>query len=147
MGEQRTTEEQRSVRALVEQIETLRLARRDAYAGKTHPAQKRFTQEELDATVFPSYRNLLQGRSQRVSSRAVLIAIAAYLECTHAERNSLLAAAQYVPEPSPLEGVALKQALDTARQTIQTLPFPAVVVTPDEVIQDVNFHWLGLTQL
>ena len=52
-----------------------------------------------------------RSRAASVARRAVILAIADYLECTLAERNRLLVATQYAPQQPYLSGVALTARL------------------------------------
>ncbi len=99
MTSQAEPSEQQRITHLVHEIEMLRLKRKRSYTR--HPEGKRFSQDELCNTVYPSYKNMLLGRTQRLPDRAALMQIADYLECTPAERNALLRAAQYAPEDLP----------------------------------------------
>lgn len=80
---------------LLAQIEMVRYERRKMRA--TMNTQKLFTQEELTLQVFPSYRNLIVGRSRRIPSRGELIRICEYLECTPEETDAILICARYLP--------------------------------------------------
>src|SRR5690242_14077264 len=95
------------LRDLLGEIETLRIKRQQALRKRPHPQLKRFTQQELTDEVCPTYKNLLLGRSLRLPSRERILQIAQYLECTAAERNTLLVAARYLPENLELEGFQL----------------------------------------
>ncbi|MNW43060.1 hypothetical protein D3C74_202490 [compost metagenome] len=79
------------------EIEALRSKRQQKLADRPHPSLKRFTQQELNNEAFPSYKNLLVGRTRRIPDRQRIINIAEYLECTSDERNDLLLAAGYPP--------------------------------------------------
>lgn len=85
------------------EIEKLRNHRRERTKTHPHPLGKRFSQEELSESVYPSYKNLLIGRTRRLPDRATLLRIADYLECSFDERQQLLNAAQYAPEFSQTE--------------------------------------------
>lgn len=84
--------------AVITAVEAVRLARRQQVAAHPHPQGKRFSQEELAEAAYPSYKNLINGRTGRLPDRTTLMQIADYLECTLDERNSLLLAAQYAVE-------------------------------------------------
>lgn len=126
------------LKAALGEIEALRMKRQRQYADQPHPSLKRFTQEELNDEVCPTYKNLLIGRSNRLPDRHTLINIADYLECTSDERNDLLVAAGYLPLDSPLEGRTLELALEQAHQLMTHLPFPAMVVNYTLDIKDSN---------
>jgi hypothetical protein len=64
--------------------------------------------------------------------------IAQYLECSSAERNTLLLAARYLPENLELEGSQLKQALEQANHLMGTLPYPAMLLTHTLEVQAIN---------
>ena len=70
--------------------------------------------------------------------------IADYLECPLAERNDLLLAAQYLPEQPMWEGDALRQAFEQAQQIMETLPYPAIMVTHLYQVQAANKFFLHL---
>jgi hypothetical protein len=114
---------------VLHEIERLRIKRQEEVRDRPHPLLKRFTQQELTDEACPTYKNLLVGRSHRIPSRESILQIAAYLECSAAERNDLLLAACYLPESLELAGDALKQALEQARHLMDTLPYPAMMVT------------------
>jgi hypothetical protein len=126
------------LRDLLGEIETLRITRREEARDRPHPRLKRFTQQELTDEACPTYKNLLVGRSRRVPSRQSIMQIAHYLECSAAERNTLLLAARYLPEHLELEGSQLKQALEQAHRLIGTLPYPAMLLTHTLEVQAVN---------
>lgn len=128
-------------------IETVRITRQEEYREKCHPQLKRFTQLELNDEACPTYKNWLIGRSNRLPSRSMLMQIADYLECNLSERNDLLLAAQYLPEQPEWEGDALRRALENAQQTMETLPYPAIVVTHTFQIQAANEYFLRLHEL
>ncbi len=91
------------ITTVIEAVERLRQRRRGQYAARPHPGGKRFSQEELIESAHPSYKNLINGRTGRLPDRATLLQIADYLECTPAERSTLLDAAQYALEPTRAE--------------------------------------------
>ena len=76
-----------------------------------------------------------------------LMQIADYLECSLSERNDVLLAAQYLPEQPEWEGDALRRALEQAQQIMETLPYPAIVVTHTFQIQAANEFSLRLLEL
>lgn len=117
------------LRDLLGEIEILRFRRQEEIKEYTHSQLKRFTQQELNDEACPTYKNLLVGRSLRVPSRQTILHIAQYLECTAAQRNDLLLAARYLPETLELEGSQLKQALEQTHHLMETLPYPAMMVT------------------
>jgi hypothetical protein len=126
------------LRDVLEEIEVLRIKRQEEGRDRPHPFLKRFTQQELTDEACPTYKNLLVWRSQRLQSRQTLMQIADYLECSIAERNDLLLAARYLPESLELEGDALMQALAQARHLMETLPYPAMLVTHTLEIEAIN---------
>lgn len=126
------------LRDLLEEIEILRIARQQEVKERPHPLLKRFTQQELTDEACPTYKNLLVGRSQRIPSRQTLMQIADYLECSMAERNNLLLAARYLPESLELTGPELQLTLEQARSLMQTLPYPAMLVTHTLHIEAIN---------
>ncbi|MBA3870150.1 MAG: hypothetical protein H0X30_13480 [Anaerolineae bacterium] len=120
------------------EIETLRNIRQEEVRDCPHPFLKRFTQQELTDEACPTYKNLLVGRSQRIPSRQTLMRIADYLECSLESRNNLLLAARYLPESLELEGDALRRTLEQARQLMETVPYPAMLVTHTLAIEAIN---------
>jgi hypothetical protein len=108
---------------------------------------KRFTQQELNDEACPTYKNWLIGRSYRLPSRSMLMQIADYLECSLGERNDVLLAAQYLPLQPEWEGDALRRALEHAQQIMETLPYPAIVVTHTCQVQAANEFFLRLLEL
>jgi transcriptional regulator with XRE-family HTH domain len=128
-------------------IEAVRITRQEDYREKSHPQFKRFTQQELNDEACPTYKNWLIGRSTRLPSRSMLMQIADYLECSLSERNDILLAAQYLPEQPAWEGDALRRALEQAQQIMETLPYPAMVVTHTFQVQAANEFFLRLLEL
>src|SRR6266702_5742679 len=149
MNEERapSKEHARVFHQLLEAIEAVRLLRQQEYRDRPHPQLKRFTQQELNDEACPTYKNWLIGRSHRLPSRSMLMQIADYLECSLGERNDLLLAAQYLPEQPEWEGDALRRALERAQQIMETLPYPAIVVTHTFQIQAANEFFLRLLEL
>jgi hypothetical protein len=138
----------RVLHQLLGEIEAVRIKRQETYRDKEHAQTKRFTQQELNDEVCPTYKNLLIGRSQRLPERAMLMTIADYLECTLSERNDLLLAAQYLPEqPIWEDSTSLQKALDQAQQIIETLPYPAIIITHTYQVQAANKFFLHLLDL
>jgi transcriptional regulator with XRE-family HTH domain len=140
-------ENARVLHQLLEAIEAVRGKRQEDYRDRPHPQLKRFTQQELNDEACLTYKNWLIGRSNRLPSRSTLMQIADYLECSFSERNDLLLAAQYLPEQPEWEGDALRQALEQAQQIMETLPYPAIVVTHAFQIQAANEFFLRLMEL
>lgn len=132
-----TTENSR-LKIVIGEIEALRMKRQHELTDRPHPYLKRFTQQELNDEAFPSYKNLLVGRSRRIPDRQTIINIAEYLDCTSDERNDLLMAAGYLPIQTELEGRALERALEWSHQTMRGIPFPAMIVTHTQNIKGVN---------
>lgn len=126
------------LKSVLGEIETLRMKRQRELTHRSHSPWKRFTQQELNDEACPTYKNLLIGRSRRIPDRQTIIGIAEYLECTSGERNDLLLAAGYLPIQTELAGRALELALEWARQTMKTLPFPAMIVTHTQDIKGYN---------
>ncbi|WP_397386744.1 hypothetical protein [Paenibacillus sp. MMS20-IR301] len=120
------------------EIEALRIKRRKNLADRPQPFLKRFTQQELNDEAFPSYKNLLVGRTHRIPTRQTIINIAEYLECTSDERNDLLMAAGFLPIQTELDGRLLERALEWAQLTMKSIPFPAMIVTHTQDIKGFN---------
>ncbi|MEK3788142.1 MULTISPECIES: hypothetical protein [Paenibacillus] len=131
-------------RIVMGEIEALRIKRQQKLVDRPQPSLKRFTQQELNDEAFPSYKNLLVGRTRRIPTRQTIINIAEYLECTSDERNDLLMAAGYLPIQTELYGRSLERAIEWAQQTMRSIPFPAMVVTHTQDIKGLNepFHQL-----
>jgi transcriptional regulator with XRE-family HTH domain len=140
-------EHARVLHQLLGEIEVVRLKRQEDYREKGHPQLKRFTQQELNDEACPTYKNWLIGRSNRLPSRSTLMNIADYLECSLSQGNDLLLAAQYLPEQPEWEGDELRQALENAQQIMETLPYPAIVVTHTFQIHAANEFFLRLLEL
>jgi transcriptional regulator with XRE-family HTH domain len=140
-------EQARVFHHLLGTIEALRQKRQEDYREQCHPQLKRFTQQELNDEACPTYKNWLIGRSRRLPSRSMLMQIADYLECSLCERNDVLLTAQYLPEQPAWEGEALRQALEQAQQLMETLPYPAIVVTHTFQVQAANEFFLRLQEL
>jgi hypothetical protein len=132
---------------LLRAFEAVRISRQEDYREQCHPQLKRFTQQELNDEACPTYKNWLIGRSNRLPSRSMLMTIADYLECSLGERNDLLLAAQYLPEQPAWEGDALRRALEQAQQIMETLPYPAIMVTHTFQVQAANELFLRLLEL
>src|SRR5258706_10096971 len=149
MNEERapSKEQARVFGQLLGAIEAVRITRQEEYREKDHPQLKRFTQQELNDQACPTYKNWLIGRSHRLPSRSMLMTIADYLECSLSERNDVLLAAQYLPEQPAWEGDALRRALEQAQQIMETLAYPAIVVTHTFQIQAANEFSLRLLEL
>lgn len=126
------------LKLLLGEIEALRMKRQRELAHRDHPFLKRFTQQELNDEAFPSYKNLLVGRSHRMPDRQAIIHIAQYLESATDECNDLLLVAGYNPIKIELEGQSLERALDWARKTMKEIPFPAMIVTHTQDIKGFN---------
>ncbi len=77
----------------------------------------------------------------------MLLTIADYLECSLSERNDVLLAAQYLPLQPEWEGDELRRALEQAQQIMETLPYPAIVVTHTFQVQAANEFFLRLLEL
>ncbi|GAB4525878.1 MAG: hypothetical protein OHK0046_42210 [Anaerolineae bacterium] len=99
-------------------VENIRYARKQEFRalGVQH---KLFTQDEICQLIYPSYKNILIGRSNRLPDRDTVLKLADYLECTPNERNALLRAAYYLPvmESNPARVPAMLLA-------IRVLPAP-----------------------
>ena len=74
----------------------------------------------------------------------MLMQIADYLEGSLTERNDLLLAAQYLPEQPEWEGDESRRAFEQAQKIMESLPYPAVVVTRTFQIQAANEFFLRL---
>jgi transcriptional regulator with XRE-family HTH domain len=140
-------EQARVFHQMLNAIEAVRYKRQEEYHEKGHPRLKRFTQQELNDEVCPTYKNWLIGRSSRLPDRSLLMTIADYLECSLSERNDILLAAQYVPEQTEWEGEELQQALERARQLMETLPYPSIVITRSFQIKAANEFSLRLLEV
>ncbi|MDX2160261.1 MAG: hypothetical protein SF162_02950 [bacterium] len=131
-------DERTQLRNVAEWLETIRELRKRRAAEQGYPSNKRFTQEELSQTVFPSYKNILLGITRRLPSRASLLRIAEYLECSLTERNELMLTAQYLPEALQFTGAAAENAVRAAVEFTHTAPFPAYVIAPECRIAAAN---------
>jgi hypothetical protein len=123
-------------RPLVQQIEELleqRRSNRERWGGP-----KTWTQSEFCRLAYSSYKCLRAGSVRYPPRREVMLQIADYLECSFDQRNTLLLAAGYVPEPGPSGDIMLDWALAVARGSIAELPMPAFVLTDDWRIAAAN---------
>lgn len=132
-----TNSQERQIRELVNEIEHIRLERRAKFTEITHCDGKRFTQEELREAV-PVFKNLHIGRTLRLPNRETILQIADYLECSLAERNTLLLIAGYLPEKIEYNHAQHRAAIEQARFVLHTLPFPAAIVSPGWREEDHN---------
>ena len=128
-------------------IEAVRITRQEEYREKSYPQLKRFTQQELNDEACPTYKNWLIGRSNRLPERSLLMTIADYLECSLSERNDILLAAQYVPEQTEWQGEEMQRALEHARQLLEMLPYPSIVITRSFQIEAANEFSLRLLEV
>lgn len=135
------------IRELVTETEAVRQKRQFQWREGNHPENKRFSQEELRDLACPSYKHLLLGNTQRLPSRALVLQIADYLECTIHETNDLLLAAQYLPEVVELRTDEEQAALAQAEAIVQMLPLPAMVVAHGFHLHFANQHYLNLVRL
>ncbi|MEJ8305490.1 hypothetical protein [Saccharibacillus sacchari] len=136
-----------TLQAFLRESEQIRMRRQQAIANPSHPSFKRFTQQELNDEACPTYKNWLIGRSARLPDRNTVLEIAAYLECDGEERNTLLLAADYIPEYEPLTGPKLEQALEVAHSLMDTLSVPALIATDDLRIKGFNESFIRLFDL
>lgn len=141
------SEHARTFHQMLDAIEAVRYKRQEEYREKSHPQLKRFTQQELNDEACPTYKNWLIGRSTRLPERSLLMTIADYLECSLSERNDLLLAAQYVPEQTEWQGEEMQRALEHARQLLETLPYPSIVITRSFQIEAANEFALYLLRV
>lgn len=135
------------IRALVGEIETLREKRRAQVDQQSSSTGKRFTQEELADYCRLSYKNLLYGYTHRLPSRAQVLQIAEYLECTVAETNDLLATAEYMPVQVELGADREQAVLEQAKFYVHTLPLPAIVFRRGWEIVAANRFQLALNRM
>ena len=136
--------QQQIIQEFTETVERVRLRRRREGKRRNGRRHYRYTQEELCQLAYPSYKNLLIGRTQNIPTRSTVMEIADYLACTFDERNDLLIAARYMPERNDLKGEQLEAAIEHARQMMLFLPFPALILTRDWKIHDYNPAFLGM---
>jgi hypothetical protein len=128
-------------------IEEIRVKRQDHWRGRVHPEGKRFTQDEIRFGPCPTYHNLLSGRSQRLPARQTLLDIAEYLECTIAETNDILIAAQYLPERVELTTRQYQNAIERAKMLMNLLPLPSLIYGYQQEIVAVKESLLRLNDL
>lgn len=138
--------EETSLEQALAEIERLRMYRQREMVHHRYIPWKRFTQQELNDEVCPTYKNLLVGRSRRIPDRQMMLNIADYLECSSSERNDLLLAAGYLPVQTALSPAKLEQALEQAQHTMMALPYPAMIVTHTEDIRGYNEYCHQLFQ-
>jgi hypothetical protein len=139
-------DEARLLRQCLGEIETVRRRRQTACQSTPHPAFKRFTQQELAEEVCPTYKNLLVGRSKRLPSRAMILKIAEYLECTIAEQSDLLISAGYLPQAVWMRDDLFRSALANAKHIAAHSTLPTYVCSPDLQVVYINKVGQKLTQ-
>lgn len=126
------TPSEKSLTQLLDLVEHIRMHRaadhRDLFSGGQ---VKRFSQQELNDSVYPTYKNLLIGRSHRLPSREKLMDIADYLECSVAERNDLLVCGGYLPIAQEPAGEQLRNLVEFASTVSNAIQLPMMVVTRD----------------
>src|SRR5260370_16866555 len=84
------------VHDVLHEIERLRITRQEEVRDRPHPLLKRFTQQELTDVSYPTYKNLLVGRSHRVPSRQSILQISSYLHSNPPYLTTFLLPARYL---------------------------------------------------
>lgn len=135
------------LKELLHLIEAIRYQRYERWHKHQHPLGRKFTQIELTQVALPTYGNLLVGRSKRLPAREQILDVASYLECTIAETNDLLCGAEYLPKYHPLSDTQYKSAIARARQLVQFITLPALVMGKGGVGIMANTPFLRLNNL
>lgn len=141
------TGQSKVIREVLVVIEDVRLKRHSQWREQPHPQGKRFTQDEIRYGPCPTYHNLLSGRSQRLPARQTLLDIAEYLECTIAETNDILTAAQYLPYRVELTSQQYQSAIERANLLMNLLPLPGLIYGYQQEIVAVKDTLLLLNNL
>ncbi len=142
-------DELRTVERFVDAVETIRRNRVIEARYSVDANQKTFRIEEIIDQCYPAYNHLRNRHLRRVPPRSTVMQIAEYLECDLSEVNKLLRAAGYGevrPYPTVEE---LEPILAVAREMIEYLPLPSLIITRDWNIHGLNRHILtlfGLTE-
>jgi len=126
------------LKSLINEVESLRLQRQKEYRRFLHPQLKTFSQQELNDAAYPSYKNYLVGRTQKMLPREAILSISQYLECTVEQTNNLLICAGYIPFNDEPTDLLLDRLLEEGRATLRSLPFSAVLSTRDWRVHDMN---------
>lgn len=133
-------------REFAEAIEEILARRRsDAPACGQAPA-KDWTRDELCDLAYSSYKAMLRGTVRRPPRRDVVLRISRHLDCTPTERDRLLAAAGYEPQPPDPVGAELEAALRSVSNVVRSLPLPAYAVMRDWTVACINDLLLALLQ-
>lgn len=103
-----------------------------------------WSQTEMEDMVYSSYKQMRRGRITRPPKRPIVMDIADYLNCTMAERNRLLEAAQFAPIDLYVTGERLAALLQPTIQIAQSLGCPAMVINRDWHIHFFNAQMLNL---
>lgn len=132
----------KQVHEVVTAIEYLRQQRQNTHRKSGFSSSKTFSQDELCSVAYPSYKNLLKGRTRRIPARDALIAIADYLECTSSERNELLLVAGYA---------GVDEASDVSQHRLITILFISATVSGqnsrDDDTQVTSLFWKEASEL
>jgi hypothetical protein len=113
--------------------------------ASTSERVRKWTWEEL-YYFYPPLRDMrvTPEKYARPPLRDGIEEIAELLLCTFEERNELLIAAGYAPHEPYINGPELEYALKTAKNILNYMPFPAIVITRDDVIHRWNDDVLTL---
>lgn len=87
---------------------------------------------------FPTYKRLLEKRAKITVPEVIVRGVATLLECNISERNILLSAAGYKPDPEILSGPALEQHLERYRSIVHNLNIPGFILNHVWDIVEVN---------
>ncbi len=111
----------------------------DAIRDGKHPktSASPFSQQAL-WLEFPTYKRLLEKRAKITVPEVIVRGIASLLACNISERNMLLSAAGYKPDPEILSGSALQQHLERYRSIVHSLNIPAFILNHVWDILEVN---------
>lgn len=129
--------------AFIEAAERIRILHKrdleDAIRDRKRPklSASPFSQQAI-WLEFPTYKRLLEKRAKITVPEVIVRGVATLLECNISERNILLSAAGYKPDPEILSGTALEQHLERYRSIVHNLNIPAFILNHVWDILEVN---------
>ncbi|ABX03550.1 MAG TPA: hypothetical protein DEF47_17660 [Herpetosiphon sp.] len=129
--------------AFIEAAERIRILHKrdleDAIRDRKRPklSASPFSQQAI-WLEFPTYKRLLEKRAKITVPEVIVRGVATLLECNISERNILLSAAGYKPDPEILSGAALEQHLERYRSIVHNLTIPGFILNHVWDILEVN---------
>lgn len=134
-------------REFAQAVEEILARRRSESAAGSPRLRRDWSRDELCDLAYSSYKAMLRGTVRRPPRRDVVLDVAHHLACTPSERDRLLTAAGYEPEPPDPVGAELHAALMTVTRVVDGLPMPAYAVMRDWTVVHANDPLLALLQL